>query len=240
MKSDLRALGIAHGLLLGLVLASPLVGPSLIRWGIEALFVITAFQLRLADRRWDLRNGWRGWVSHVRMAPGRLLPWAGIAAVALMAEPGRAQLALSVLAGVGMSELVVYPIAAHVLSRMPRAGLAIAMLLLLLGCGFAEPGLAARFVTAFALGLAGGVFWLRGPDGEARSALIATSGCTAALAAAILAPASLPFAFPAGVLCAALALAQLSVVRRRPLPWQIGSGAGRIRPEQPALPSPPA
>src|SRR3546814_14614451 len=51
MKGELRILGAAHGLLLGLVLAAPLVAPALLPWGAEALFIVAALQLRLAEDR---------------------------------------------------------------------------------------------------------------------------------------------------------------------------------------------
>ncbi|MDI1296103.1 MAG: hypothetical protein PSY12_09525, partial [bacterium] len=108
MTSELRPLGVAHGLLLGLVLGSPLVAPGLLPWGIEALFILSAFQLRLADRRWAMRPGWRGWTSHIRMAPQRLIPWAAVATVAIIARIPA--VAMAVLAAAIMSELIVYPV----------------------------------------------------------------------------------------------------------------------------------
>src|SRR3546814_8547786 len=99
------------------------------------------------------------------MAPLRLAPWAGTALVALIAGPEQARLAAAILAAIAMGELLIYPVIAHLLGRLPRRGLAGAILLLLIGCGLAEPAQAGRFALAFALGIGGCVFWLRGPGG---------------------------------------------------------------------------
>ncbi|PJG48767.1 hypothetical protein CAF53_11350 [Sphingobium sp. LB126] len=230
MKGELKILGLAHGLLLGLVLASPLVAPSLLPWGAEALFIIAAFQLRLADRRWETRAGLRGWISHIRMAPLRLVPWAGTAVVAAIAGPEQARLAAAILIAVVMGELLVYPVIAHLLGRLPRLGLAGAMLLLLIGCGLAGPGQAARFAMAFALGISGCVFWLRGPDGEAGATLAALGGAVGALAVALLVPMAQGVAIPAATLCLTLTFAHLSVMRRHPLHWRLPSGMRRVLP----------
>ncbi|KEY99267.1 hypothetical protein AI27_05690 [Sphingomonas sp. BHC-A] len=230
MKGELRILGAAHGLLLGLVLAAPLVAPALLPWGAEALFIVAAFQLRLADRRWETRAGLRGRISHIRMAPLRLAPWAGTALVALIAGPEQARLAAAILAAIAMGELLIYPVIAHLLGRLPRRGLAGAILLLLIGCGLAEPAQAARFAMAFALGIGGCVFWLRGPDGEPGATLMALGGTVAATAVALLAPMAQAVAIPAAILCLTLTLAHLSVMRRHPQHWQLSGGMrfGRI------------
>lgn len=229
MKGELKILGVAHGLLLGLVLAAPLIAPSLLPWGAEALFIIAAFQLRLADRRWETRAGLQGWISHIRMAPLRLAPWAGTAIVALIAGPEQARLATAILIAIAMGELLIYPVIANLLGRLPRLGLAGAILLLLIGCGLAEPGQAARFAMAFALGVGGCVFWLRGPDGEAGATLMALAGAVAALIAALSWPAAQTVAIPAALLCLTLTLAHLSVMRRHPLHWRLPSGMRFIR-----------
>lgn len=230
MSGELRILGMAHGLLLGLVLASPVIGPGWLVWGIEALFIVAAFQLRLADRRWETRAGLRGWASHIRMAPARLVPWAGTAVVALMAGPGQAALAGSILAAIAISELLIYPIGAHLLGRLPRRGLAGVMLLLLIGCALGEPGQAPRLAVAFALGMSGCVFWMRGPDGEARATLLSAATMLTAMITGGMMPASAPFAVPAGILAATLMLAHLSVIRRHPQHWRLGrDGAGGWR-----------
>ncbi|WP_313808232.1 hypothetical protein [Sphingobium sp.] len=233
MKGELKLLGLAHGMVLGLVLASPMIAPALLPGGVEALFIVAAFQLRLADRRWETRAGLQGWISHIRMAPLRLLPWGGTAMVALIAGPEQARLATAILMAVLMGELLIYPVGAHLLGRLPRRGLAGAILLLLIGCGFAgqgaEPGQAARFAMAFALGMSGCVFWLRGPDGEAGSTLCALAGAVAALLGGMLLPVVLPIAVPAGSLCLTLVLAHLSVMRRHPLHWRLPGGMRFIR-----------
>ncbi|AEG50527.1 hypothetical protein Sphch_2895 [Sphingobium chlorophenolicum L-1] len=225
MKGELKILNLAHGLLLGLVLAAPLIAPSLLPWGAEALFIIAAFQLRLADRRWETRAGLRGWISHIRMAPLRLLPWTGTAIVALIAGPEQARLATAILIAIAMGELLIYPVIAHLLGRLPRLGLAGAILLLLIGCGLAEPGQAARYAMAFALGMGGCVFWLRGPDGEAGATLAASAGAVGALTVALVWPAVQGVAIPAAILCLTLTFAHLSVMRRHPLHWRLPSVA---------------
>jgi hypothetical protein len=228
MSGELRILGVAHGLLLGLVLASPMIGPDLLPWGVEALFIIAAFQLRLADRRWESRAGLRGWASHIRMAPGRLVPWAGTAVAAVIAGPQQAALAGSILAAILMGELLIYPVGAYLLGRLPRRGLAALILLLLIGCSLAGQGQPARLAMAFALGMSGCVFWMRGPDGEARATMLTASAAGVALLCALILPATTAFAMPAGVLAATLTLAHLSVIRRHPDHWRL-RGAGGFR-----------
>lgn len=220
MNGELRILGAAHGLLLGLVLASPAIAPSLLPRGMDALFIIAAFQLRLADRRWETRAGLRGWISHIRMAPARLIPWGGTAVVAIIAGPEQAKLATAILIAIMMSELLLYPLAANLLGRLPRRGLAAAIVLLLIGCALAREEQAARFAMAFALGMSGCVFWLRGPDGEIGAALAALAGSVIAVLAAMLWPVLQTAAFPAAILCGTWLLAHLSVMRRRPLHWR--------------------
>ncbi|AMK16965.1 MULTISPECIES: hypothetical protein [Sphingobium] len=221
MSGELRILGVAHGLLLGLVLASPMIGPDLLPWGVEALFIIAAFQLRLADRRWESRAGLRGWASHIRMAPGRIVPWAGTAVVALIAGPQQAALAGSILAAVLMGELLIYPVGAYMLGRLPRPGLAALILLLLIGCSLAGQGQPARLAMAFALGMSGCVFWMRGPDGEAQSTIFCAMVAAAAMLCAWLVPETAIIAMPAAMLAATLTLAHLSVIRRHPDHWRL-------------------
>ena len=223
MSGELRILGVAHGLLLGLVLASPMIGRAFLPWGVEALFIIAAFQLRLADRRWETRAGLRGWVSHIRMAPGRLVPWAATAVVAVIAGPEQSALAGSILAAVLMAELLLYPAGAYLLGRLPRAGIALLILLLLIGCGLAGQGQPARLAMAFALGVSGCIFWMRGPDGEARSTMIAGATALGFFAIALLLPNMAMIAMPAAILAATLTLAHLSVIRRHPEHWRLRS-----------------
>lgn len=219
MREGLRVLSVAHWLLLGFVLTSPLVAPALLPWGTEALFVISAFQLRLADRRWTSRAGLRGWTSHIRMAPGRLIPWVGIAAMAALTEPGQAGLALSILIAVLTGELLIYPMVANLVGRIPRLVVAVLLGLVALGCGLAEPGHAVRLTMAFALGMTACAFWLRGPDGEAGSLMSAISGAILSAISLMLLPEFVPFALPQLFLFSVLALAHVSVMRRRPLHW---------------------
>ena len=229
MSGELRILGMTHGLLLGLVLASPAIGTGLLPWGIEALFIVAAFQLRLADRRWEMRAGWRGWASHIRMAPARLVPWGGIAVVSLMASPEQASRAGAILTAVLLGELLIYPVGANLLGRLPRRGLGGAILLLLICCGLGQPEQAGRLAAAFALGMAGCVFWMRGPDGEPHATMLSAACTIAAFALALLLPASARFALPAGILAATLTLAHLSVARRHPQHWRLPSGLSNLR-----------
>ena len=75
----------AMGILLGLLLALPWLGLAQeLPWGVTALCVLSGFQLRLLDRRWDRRGGALDWISHVRMAPARLLPWGAAVIIALI------------------------------------------------------------------------------------------------------------------------------------------------------------
>jgi len=211
------------------VLASPMIGPALLPWGVEALFIVAAFQLRLADRRWESRAGLRGWASHIRMAPARLVPWAGTAVVAVIAGPEQAALAGSILAAVLLGELLIYPVGAYLLGRLPRRGLTGLIILLLIGCGLAGQGQPARLAMAFALGMSGCVFWMRGPDGEARSTMLTAAAAFAAFLTASLLPASAAFTIPAGLLAATLTLAHLSVIRRHPDHWRLRQAAGSLR-----------
>lgn len=228
MREGLRALAIAHWLLLGFVLVSPLIAPALLPWGTEALFVISAFQLRLTDRRWASRAGLRGWISHVRMAPARLIPWIGIAAVAGLAEPHQAGLALSVAIAILFGELLIYPLVANLLGRMPRILLAGVLILTALGCGLADPGQVVRFALAFTLGISASVFWLRGPDGETGSLMIAVAGILHVAVSVMILPRFAPFALPLLFLFSVLALAHLSVMRRHPLHWRFPDGSHRF------------
>jgi hypothetical protein len=223
MSGELRALGLVHGLLLGLLLASPLVAPVLLPWGVEALFIIGAFQLRLADRRWDMRDGWRSWISHIRMAPLRLIPWGAAATVALIA--GDAARAQAILIAASLSELLIYPVCTHVLARLSRPATGMVLLLLIL-IGVSAAGETIRHMIGFMTGMCACIFWLRGPDGEAHALGLALAGLVVVAIAPLLLPAALPLAFPAAIVCATLALAHVSTLRRRPVPWRAGGGNG--------------
>lgn len=222
MNGELRALGIAHGLLLGLLLASPVVAPGLLTYGVSALFLLGGFRLRLADRRWDLRGGPTAWISHIRMAPRRLVSWGAAAVAALVA--GQPTRALAIGGAALLSELLVYPICAHLLGRLSRPLVAV-ILMLLIGLAGAAASEAMAYVLAFMTGIAACLSWMRGPDGDPRALAFALGGTTAAAAMPVVLPASLPFALPTGLVCATLALAHLSVLRRRPVPWQPVDGA---------------
>ena len=226
MSGELRALGLVHGLLLGLLLASPLIAPNLMPWGVEALFIIGGFQLRLADRRWSMRNGWSNWISHIRMAPARLIPWAAAATVALIAGDGaRAQ---AILIAASLCELLIYPVCTHILAGLSRRS-AGAVLVLLVMVGLGAAGEAIRYMIGFMTGISACLFWLRGPDGEAHALGLALTGLVAAAVTAVLLPPALPVALPAAIVCATLALAHISTLRRRPIPWRV-SGGLRVRP----------
>lgn len=222
MSGELRALGLAHGLLLGLLLASPMVAPALLPYAMSALFLLGGFQLRLADRRWDLRGGPAAWISHIRMAPRRLIPWGAAAVAALVA--GESRSAMAVASAALLSELLVYPISAHLLGQLsrPLVALILALLIALAGAAASET---MAYVIAFMTGIATCLLWMRGPDGEARALAIALGGAAAAAVVPLALPASLPFALPTGLVCGTLALAHLSVLRRRPVPWQPIDGA---------------
>jgi hypothetical protein len=154
------------------------------------------------------------------------VPWAATAAVAVIAGPEQAALAGSILAAVLMGELLIYPVGAYLLGRLPRRGLVALILLLLIGCSLAGQGQSARLAMAFALGMSGCVFWMRGPDGEVRSTMLSASAAGAALLCALLLPATTALAMPAGVLAATLTLAHLSVIRRHPDHWRLRRGGG--------------
>lgn len=217
MAGELRVLGLAHGLLLGLLLATPLIGPDLLPWAVQALFLLGGFQLRLADRRWNLRGGPTAWISHIRMAPRRLLPWGAAAVVALIAR--RLDLAQAIVGAALLCEILVYPLSAHLLARLPRPMVAGLILLLIGAQGIADSPIIA-YGVAFLTGLATCLYWLRGPDGDGPTLAWALGATTAASVAPLVAPATLPCAFAVGAMCATLALAHLSVLRRRPVPWR--------------------
>lgn len=218
MNGELRALGLVHGLLLGLVLGFPLVAPDLLNFGMEALFILSAFQLRLTDQRWTRREGWDGWISHLRMAPGRLIPWIAAATVAVVA--GDADHAGAILLAALLCEMLVYPLGASWLGRLSRPMATAILLLLLIAAGLPTTIRAFHYIIAFWTGMITCLFWLRGPDGEIRALCMALTGVAFAVAVALAVPSTLAFAFPAAIACATLALAHLSVLRRRPVPWR--------------------
>ena len=218
MNGELRALGMAQGMLLGLLLASPMIAPALFSAGVGALFVMGGFQLRLADRRWERRDGVGDWVSHIRMAPQRLLPWGATATVALIA--GRPTEALAILMAVLACEMLLYPLLAPAMGRLTRGGIMLLLLLMLPLWGADVAAL--RYASAYLVGVGGCVFWLRGPDGDGRALGWAIAGSCAAAMIAVFAPDVRALMLAGGTLCATLALAHLSVLRRRPVPWHSG------------------
>ncbi|MFZ2996882.1 hypothetical protein [Sphingobium sp.] len=227
MTGELRALGLAHGLLIGLLLAGPLLSPALMPWGLEALFIMGGFQLRLMDRRSTLRGRPGDWTSHIRMAPSRILPWAAVAIVTLIA--GDAYRALAVLIAAAVGELLLYPVAMIVTGRLPHST-AKPLLILLLMLGGVVAGEIGRYMIAFAIGIAACLVWLRGPDGDFQRLGLALAAMATAMLCATMLPSSQSFAIPVSIVCATLALAHLSILRRRPVPWQAtGSVMVRLR-----------
>lgn len=216
MNGELRALGLAHGLILGLLLACPLVAPGLLPWGIDVLLLVGGFQLRLADRRFSLRPGVKAWTSHIRMEPRRLIRWGATAVVALIA--GDAGQARAILVAAMLCELLAYPLSTLWLGRSALPGAAATLTLLLILDGLTGPG-TLHHMLVFLSGVVACLVWLRGPDGEPGALALALGGGSAAAVTPLFLPATLPFAAPLLAVCAALSLAHLSVLRRRPLPW---------------------
>ena len=229
MSGDLRLVSLAHGLLLGLLLAAPALSPTILPHATMALFLFGGFQLRLADRRFTLR-GAASWISHIRMTPRRLLPWGAAALGALMSghEGRAAAILLAALAG----EALLYPLSVNAMARWTRTRVTTA-LMLLIPLSAVVPVEAVAFAAAFLTGVATCLFWLRGPDGEARAFVTAICILTLAGIATCLEPALLQWMTPLATVSALLALAHLSVLRRRPVPWRQpdgGSGSFLRRP----------
>jgi hypothetical protein len=222
MSGDVRPVSATQGFLLGLVLGAPWFAPALMPWGVEGLFLLSAFLLRGADRRWQGRPGWRGWTSHIRMAPSRLLPWAAMAVVALIAAPPQSATPIGILIAATLCELLVYPLLGTMLGKARRPILLAGILLTVATMGMG--GEILRDIAAFSTGTLLCVFWLRGPDGEPRALLLAILGTGLSGAVAWAIPAGLSWAVPATAVCLTLALAHVSTLRRRPLHWR-GHGA---------------
>ncbi|WP_088182291.1 hypothetical protein [Sphingobium sp. Z007] len=227
MTGELRLLGIAHGLLLGLLLACPLIAPGLLPWGIDALLLVGGFQLRLADRRFAPRVGAREWVSHIMMAPTRLLRWGAAAVVALIA--GRSDMAVSVLLAALVCELLAYPLTNRLVGRITLPSAAPILILLIAALGLPGPS-TLHLILSFLTGVTAAMAWLRGPDGEPRALAVVLGGGVAATAAACLFPGTLAFAAPILTVCAAWTLAYLSLLRRPVTPWRLGIAPLRLRP----------
>jgi hypothetical protein len=225
MNGELRALGLAHGLILGLLLASPLVAPGLLPWGVDALLLVGGFQLRLADRRFALRGEAKDWISHILMAPTRLLRWGAAAVVALIA--GDMALAQTIVLAAIVCELVAYPLCTLLLGQRGLRWSTGALILLLVAIGMMARN-PAHPILCFLIGVTACMVWLRGPDGEPRALALALGGGAAATLTLLL-PGALPFAAPIITVCATWVLAHLSVLRRRPLPWRLGTPPIRVR-----------
>lgn len=196
------------------VLAAHWVAPSLAPRGVEILFLLSAFLLRLMDRRWTVRSGWRGWTSHIRLKPARLLIWIAAALAG----------GLSALAAALLAELLLYPLMTRPFAKVQRGGL----LALMIVAGAMLEGLTRvgwgfdllRSLSLYASGLILGIFWLRGPDGEPKAALIAGGGVALFAAIGWALPASLSWSTPAAAACLLLLLAHLTTLRRAPLLWR--------------------
>lgn len=227
MSGELRALGVAHGLLLGLALACSWRAPDLLPVGIDALLLIGGFQLRLADRRFTLRLGAKEWVSHIIMAPTRLIRWAAAAMVVLIA--GDAMRAQAVLVAALLCEIAAYPVVTLMIGRRPLPWAAGATALLIVATGLTDQT-ALHLILCFVTGVTACLVWLRGPDGEPHALALALGGGVAAIVAPLLFPGALAFAAPTLTVCTAWALAQLSVLRRPVMPWRPGAVPVRWRP----------
>ena len=227
MIGELRMLGIAHGVLLGLLLACPLIARGLLPWGIDALLLVGGFHLRLADRRFAPRAGAREWVSHIMMAPTRLLRWGAAAVVALIA--GRSDLAVAVLLAALVCELLAYPLSSRLLGRITLPPAAAILMLLIAALGLPGPS-TLHLTLSFLTGVTAAMVWLRGPDGEPRALAVVLGGSVAATATAFYVPGTLVFAAPTLTVCAAWTLAQLSLLRRPVTPWRLGIPPIRLRP----------
>lgn len=226
MNGELRALNLAHGLLLGLLIACAL-APDMLPWGVDALLLVGGFQLRLADRRFTVRPGATEWVSHIMMAPARPIRWA--VAAMIVAIAGNAGLAISMVMAVLACELCAYPIATLLLGHRALPWAAGALALLIVATGLTSQG-ALHLTLSFLTGVSACVVWLRGPDGEPRALAMALGGGAATIVATLLFPGTLAFAAPMLAVCAAWGLVHLSVLRRQILPWRPGVAPVRWRP----------
>lgn len=220
--SELRPVSAAFGLLLGLVLASPWAMPAMLLPGTEALFLLSAFMVRLDDRRWQRRPGAKAWISHIRMMRWRMAPWGALALVALMARgPGEAG---SVLAAAMLAELLVYPMVSTIVGHMGRGMAMAAMIALLAALAWADgsslTGATMRYMVLFALGLFTCVYWLRGPDGEPHALAQALGAATLFAVIAWIWPDSRGWSVTGATAAAALALAHMATVRASVRAWQ--------------------
>lgn len=227
MNHELRALGLAHGLLLGLMLAATFLPDALVMPGVGALFAMTGFRLRLRDRRWGLRRNVAGWLSHVRMAPARLLTWAA-AAIAMLID-GRAAMGASVVIAATLCEAIAYPLTTLLIGRVPRPAIAMLMAGLALGGGWAVTLGVVSLTLAFLTGVLGCIFWSRGPDSDPVALATTTTAMGASLIAAFWLPGFGPIGASLATLSGTLALAHLSILRPQPVPWRLIGTAARLR-----------
>lgn len=232
MNLELRPLGIAHGLLLGGIIAAPAVAPDLMPMGTQALFLIGGFQLRLADRRWQARPAAKDWISHIRMAPQRMLPWAALCLSAFTA--GRQDLVVMIATASLLCEMLVYPLTAPILRGLARRDVGALTMLTTIAAALAGPDLIG-LPLAFLSGTGACLFWLRGPDGDAAAFAGAFVAAAAAGFIGWLLPPLAPAATLTAAACLTLALAQLGTMRRRPAPWRSGGAIcftpRRLRPK---------
>lgn len=220
----IRAHSVAAGiaatacLLLSAQWVTPLTAPR----SVELLFLLSAFILRLTDRRWAVRSGWRGWTSHMRLKPARMLVW-----IAAVSGGGYSALAAAVLA-----ETLLYPVMTEPFGKLRRGGL----LALTIVAGASVEGLTRvglgfellRWLSLYASGVILGIFWLRGPDGAPVAALVSSGGTTLFAMIAWALPASQSWSIAAAGSCVLLLIAHLTTLRRTPLHWR-GYGASPIR-----------
>lgn len=234
MNLDIKILGWLQGMVLGLILATPLLSPSVMPWGVAILFSLSAFQLRMTDRRWNLRPGLSGWLSHIRMAPARMLPWAAITVVAFIIHSDGPAAPGAILPAALLCELLIYPMITVTIGHWQRRGSAAAVTIAIAACGLAPAGIAQN-IAYFLLGVAGCMFWQRGPDGDLCTALAMLGSGLSATILAITMPASLTVAFPLALISFTVAFAQSTAVRRRPLPWmrEHGGNARSLFPLRP-------
>lgn len=204
------------------VLMAHWTAPSFAPRSFELLFLLSAFLLRLMDRRWTVRSGWQGWTSHVRLKPARLVVW-----IAAALAGGIAALAAALLA-----EFLLYPMMTTPFAKIQRGGL----LALMIVAGGVLEGLTRvgwgfdllRCLSLYASGAMLGIFWLRGPDGEPKAVLIAGGGVALFGVIGWALSASLSWSVPAASACLLLLLAHLTTLRRAPLHWR-GQDASSFR-----------
>lgn len=203
MRAQLIVTGVAAAMLIGLTPRS-----------FELLFLLSAFLLRLLDRRWTIRSGWRGWTSHTRLKPARLLIW--IAAALMGGFPA--------LIAALLAELLLYPLMTGPFAKVQRSRL----LALMIVASAVLEGLSRtgwgfdllRCLGLYASGVMLGIFWLRGPDGEPKAALIAGGGVALFGAIGWILPVSLSWSLPAATACLLLLFAHLTSLRRAPVHWR--------------------